>query len=325
MRTPVLTVRLCVLSCLLLLFSLQVRSQSIFAGDGKIEVGLGVGPMIFLGDLGGSEGVGKTFVKDVDLPLTKVSKGLFVNVYPREWYGLRFALNLGYLEGDDAQAPDKGGAERFRRKRNLKFKSNMTEAYLAAEIYPTVMLEQSDGLWGKLRPYGLVGGGVFRFNPKGEYLDPSGESRWVELKPLRLEGQGMAEYPNRKEYSLTQFSLIMGGGLKYYVSDRTFIGFEIVHRKTFTDYIDDVSTNYIDPALFDVYLAPDQAQIARQMMFRENLVNPAVNRVIINEQRGDPKENDSFFSGMFRIGWRLNGANTPNGRARRQLRCPAYY
>ena len=83
--------------------------------------------MFFLGDLGGTAGVGKTFVKDLNLPLTKLSKGVYLNYYPTEWLGLRVAGNLGYLEGDDSQAPAKGGDEEDRKYRNLSFKSNISE------------------------------------------------------------------------------------------------------------------------------------------------------------------------------------------------------
>ncbi|MEO5945251.1 MAG: hypothetical protein ABIP79_00430 [Chitinophagaceae bacterium] len=325
MRTSVHTVRLTVLIFSLLFFNLNSSSQSLTLANGKIEIGLGIGPMFFLGDLGGSYGKGKTFVKDVDMPLTKVSKGLFLNLYPTEWIGIRLAGNLGYLQGDDAQAPDKGGAERFRLKRNLKFESKISEAYAALELYPTVFFEQYDGLEHKLRPYVVGGVGIFHFNPKGEYVEPGGTKRMVELKPLRLEGQGFAEYPDRKEYSLTQKELLIGGGVKYYLTESMYVGFEILHRKTFTDYIDDVSTKYINPAYFNTNLAPDQVAMARQLYFRENIYNPSVSRVTINEQRGDPKENDAFFSSILRMGWRLNGANSPSGRAKQQLKCPVYY
>jgi len=162
-------------------------------------------------------------------------------------------------------------------------------------------------------------------NPKGQYIAPNGETLWVELKPLRLEGQGMAEYPARQEYSLWQKNIPMGFGLKYYIKENMFIGLEILHRKTFTDYIDDVSTTYIDPALFANYLDPQQAVYARQLMYREQFLNPAVNRPYINEQRGDPKDLDAYFSGMIRLGWRIGGSDSPNDRAKRQLRCPVFY
>lgn len=324
MRTTV-PVRHSVLICLAVILSFSTRAQSISVANGKIELGLGIGPSFFLGDLGGAKGIGRTFVKDVDFPLTKLCKGLYINVYPTEWLGLRIAANIGYLEGDDAEAPNKGGAERFRLQRNLKFKSNLNEAYAALEIYPTVWFEEYEGLEHKLRPYGVLGVGMFHFNPKGEYTDPAGKKSWVELKPLRLEGQGMAEYPKRSEYPLTQMNVVMGGGFKYYLNDQFYVGFEVLLRKTFTDYIDDVSTKYIDPRYFDVYLTPEKAAQARQLMYRENIYNPGVSRPFINTQRGDPKENDAYFSSILRVGWRLNGSNSPNGRAKQQLKCPVFY
>ena len=135
----------------------------------------------------------------------------------------------------------------------------------------------------------------------------------------------MSQYPTRQEYKLTQMNIPMGFGMKYYMKENMYIGIEILHRKTFTDYIDDVSTKYIDPALFSAYLSPTQATMARQLMYRENLINPTVNRRYINYQRGDPTENDAYFSGLVRAGWRLNGDNTPNGRAKKQLKCPVYF
>ncbi len=324
MRTSVPFVRLFVL-CILFLLNLERSSaQSISFANGKIEAGLAIGPSFFLGDLGGSEGVGTSFIKDVDLPLTKLCKGIFVNLYPAEWLGFRLAGNIGYLEGDDALAPNKGGAERFRQYRNLKFRSQLKEAYAALEFYPTVFLEKYDGLLHKIRPYGLIGAGFFHFKPEGEYQATNGSTQWVELKPLRLEGQGMAEYPERSEYPLTQLFIPMGGGIKYYIRENMYVGIEILHRKTFTDYIDDVSTNYIDPRFFDMYLSPEQAAWARQLSYRENLYNPGVSRRYINTQRGDPKDNDAYFSGMLRFGFRLNG-DAESSRIKKQLKCPVFY
>ncbi|MBK7181466.1 MAG: hypothetical protein IPH89_00265 [Bacteroidetes bacterium] len=79
MRTHVPTVRLSVLISLFAFFSLQSNAQSISTRNGKVELGLGIGPMFFLGDLGGSAGIGKTFIKDLDFPLTKLNKGFYLN------------------------------------------------------------------------------------------------------------------------------------------------------------------------------------------------------------------------------------------------------
>ena len=308
---------------LLLIFpSLKSFSQSITAGNGKVEIGLGLGPLIFLGDLGGSQGIGKRFVKDVDLPLTKLSKGIFVSVTPNEWLGFRFAANIGVLEGDDKLAPNKGGDEVTRLQRNLNFRTSLAEAYVAAEFYPTVFLERYDGLLGKLRPYGIIGAGVYHFNPKTK--DDNGN--WVALQPLHTEGEGFAEYPDRKEYKLTQFEIPMGIGFKYYIKENMFIGLEVLHRKLFTDYVDDVSTQYIDPIYFDAYLTPSDAAKARRLNYRGTYAwantRPGA---VVGEKRGDPNQNDAYFSTIIRMGWRLNGSNTPNSRAAHQLRCPKFY
>jgi hypothetical protein len=309
-----------------LLLSVCTNAQSISFKDGKYELGLGLGPSFFLGDLGGARGIGKPFIYDLDLPLTKFSKGLFFNVYPSEWLGLRLAFNQSFLEGSDDEVDLAGGREFSRWRRNAYFQSKVSELYLGIEIYPTVWLEKYDGLKGKFRPYGIAGVGGFKFNPKAYYYpDPNNLNvkQLVELKPLRLEGQGMSQYPDRKEYKLTQLEIPMGGGFKYFIKEHIYIGLEVLHRKTFTDYIDDVSTKYIDPIYFSQYLAPADVPVAYQLHNREPFRN--ITRPYIGRQRGDSKEMDSFFSTIIRFGWRLNGSNSPRHKALRQLRCPVFY
>jgi len=316
--------RTTVFSAVLFFFTLTTSAQSVTLQNGKVEVGLSVGPSFFLGDLGGQQGIGQPFIKDVNIPLTKLSKGIYVNLYPAEWIGFRVSLNHMVVEGDDAEIDNKGGREISRLRRNLYFKSDITEAYLAMELYPTTFFEQTDGLQGKFRPYVVGGIGAFRFNPKGYYYGGNGQKSLVELKPLRLEGQGMAEYPDREEYSLIQMEVPLGFGFKYYLKENFYLGLEVLHRKTFTDYVDDVSTTYIDPIYFDQYLTAEQATMARQLHYRTPLYEPTT-RPFIGYQRGDPKDNDAFFTSTLRFGWRINGDNSPNARARRMMRCPKYF
>jgi hypothetical protein len=308
-----------VLTCCLFITSVKSFSQSITTGNGKVEIGVGIGPLFFLGDLGGSRGLGRTFIKDIDYPLTKLNKGFYLNIAATDWLGFRIAGNWGTLEGDDKQAPDAGGEEQFRKLRNLNFKSILLEAYAATEFYPTVFFEQYDEMQGKLRPYGVIGIGIFHFDP----MTKTDAGTWVHLQPLHTEGQGFAEFPDRKPYKLTQMEIPMGFGVKYYVKENMYIGFEVLHRKLFTDYVDDVSTRYIDPALFNNYLSASDAALARQLNYRGTFqfanTNPGA---IVGEVRGDPKQNDAFFSTILRMGWRLNDNN--NGE-RRQMRCPRFY
>jgi len=276
-----------------------------------------LGPLVFLGDLGGAVGIGRTFIKDIDYPLIKLSKGLFVGVAPREWIGFRLAVNTGVLEGDDKLAPNKGGDEVYRLERNLNFRTKLLEGYAAVEFYPSVFLEQYEDLKGKLRPYGIIGVGVYHFNPQTQ--DNSGN--WVALQPLNTEGQGFPEYPDRKVYKLTQMELPMGFGFKYYLKENMFIGLEVLHRKLFTDYVDDVSTDYIDPIYFDKYLSPANAALARQLNYRGTYSSVTRPSDVVGAQRGDPKQNDAYFSTILRLGWRLREMSG----AERQMRCPLYY
>ena len=317
MRNTVVSAACTLMLCLSLnLLSLRSHSQSITTGNGKFEVGLGLGPMFFLGDLGGSAGIGRDFLKDVDFPLTKLSKMIYANYYPAEWLGFRVALSHGSLQGSDAEAPNKGGREISRINRNLSFKSSVLEGYLAAEIYPTVFLEQYDGLQGKLRPYGLIGIGAYKFNPKTKL-----NGQWVELHPLRTEGQGLID--GKKEYKLTQMEVPMGFGFKYYIKENMYIGAEVLHRQLFTDYVDDVSTVYPDPAIFNALAASDRSK-AVQLYYRGDELNNASRPTPrVNEQRGDPTDQDAFFSTILRFGFRIG--NDPNSNARKQMRCPVFY
>jgi hypothetical protein len=137
----------------------------------------------------------------------------------------------------------------------------------------------------------------------------------------------MKEYPDRKNYNLTQLELPIGFGAKYYLTDNIFVGFEVMHRKTFTDYIDDVSTNYVDANLFAQYLTPEQAAMANQVHYRSDFApGAAVTRpATVGEQRGNPKQNDSFFSTILRFGWRFSDIIDSDRNALRMSRCPSYY
>ena len=287
--------------------------------QGKFEFGVQIGSNNFLGDLGGHLGKGSDFAKDYMLKTVKPFGGISLNYYPYAWLNIIAGINLTQVAGADSLIDNKNGFEKWRYYRNLSFKSSIFEGYIGAEVYPLMAFQNYEISRFRLQPYFGLGVGLFHFNPKANY-----NGQWVDLKPLRLEGQGMAEYPNRKEYSLIQMEMVMGAGVKYYIKENMYFGFEILHRKTFTDYVDDVSTDYINPALFANYLTPAQATMARQLAYRETLINPSMNRPYIDKQRGDPKENDAFFSGLLRFGMRLNGDNATS-RQKKQLKCPVFY
>ncbi|HUS03887.1 MAG TPA: DUF6089 family protein [Chitinophagaceae bacterium] len=320
----------CYILILSFLFTVKGSSQSVIFETGKItwEAGINVGPSFFLGDLGGNAGKGTRFIKDVNLQFTNIMKGVFVAAYPADWFGFRLALQTGSLEADDAAVTTKGVDELWRKQRNLDFRSNISEAYIAAEIFPLMMFPGIAESNPRMRPYGVIGIGMFHFNPQGSLTDASGNKTWYDLHPLRTEGQGMTEYPTSKPYSLTQYNIPMGAGIKYYLSDRFNVSTEVLYRKSFTDYIDDVSTDYIDPNLFDKYLSAQDAIIAKQIHDKMyGIVTPGVTRYAPGTMRGNKNQDDAYFSFLMKFGVRLGGIydNDIQRNAARQLRCPAKF
>jgi hypothetical protein len=315
----------------LLCFSIftETRAQSLLFGNGKLkwEAGFNFGPNFFLGDLGGNSGKGTNNLKDLNLQFTKMMKGVFVTVYPVSWAGLRIAADYTFLQGDDAVITTNGIDELHRKQRNLDFRSDVYEGYVAVELYPTMLFAHGE-FEPRLRPYGFVGVGIFHFNPQGSLTDANGNKTWYNLQPLRTEGEGMAEYPNSKPYQLTQMNIPLGAGLKYYASDRINISMELLYRKTFTDYIDDVSKNYIDPNNFIKYMPADQAAIASKISDKViPILFPGMTRFPDGTMRGDTKNGDTYFSIVAKIGFRLGPIyeSAFARRAARETKCPRVY
>ncbi len=298
------------------------------ASQVHFEAGITAGPSNFLGDLGGNVGHGMPFLKDNNLQMTRIMKGAYLGFSPHPAINFRLAVNIGQLEGADSIIKPAGGHELTRMERNLHFKSPLQEAILLAEFYPTVFRENDwDDVRGRIRPYVVAGIGAFKFNPQAQYTDTNGDKEWVELKPLRTEGQGMPNHTDRKEYALTQINIPYGFGIKYFVNDRLHLSFEIVSRMTFTDYIDDVSTNYIPEQSFQDYFGAGtlEARLAHQMANLSNLSIQSNTRSGFMgwEQRGDPKENDSYYCSSLKIGVRLGDLrNSVMRRATDRTRCP---
>ena len=281
------------------------------------EAGFTTGPIVFMGDVGGNFGRGTTFLKDYNPSATRMTFGGYATWYPRQWLGFRFMINYGELYGNDALVKASSGDAVSRKDRNLDFRTRVQEGLAIGEFYPTVFLEQEpDDVRGRLRPYGLLGGGVFHFNPQGSY-DNNGTVTWVYLRPLHTEGEGFPEYPGRKEYALTQPTIVMGAGLKYFVNDNVNISTEVLYRKTFTYYIDDVSTTYINPDLFFKYLPYNEAVIA-EAVSNKSLDGYDTPGYEPGDKRGDHTQYNAYFSFNLKISIRLGNRD----RWRNSTSCP---
>jgi hypothetical protein len=197
---------------------------------------------------------------------------------------LRAGLGFGKISGND-KYNDKVSY------RNLNFKTDIWEATLMAEVN----LLDPETFYAY--PYLLAGVGLFHFNP---YTYDKNNNK-TYLKPLSTEGQGLPEYPKRKEYSLTQFCLPFGFGWKYNVKSKYAIGVEIAVRYTFTDYLDDVSANYISSST----LLNRKGPLAVELAFRQNPI-PAE-----GVQRGNPEVKDFYFMTGFKFTYYLTKKKDP--------------
>jgi Domain of unknown function (DUF6089) len=293
-------------------------------GKLRYEAGIDLGPSVFMGDLGGHRGKGTYFLKDYNFPVTKLMKGIYLAVYPSEWLGFRVAGNFTQLTGDDSYIRTDGKWELTRKVRDIEFRANTQEIYGAFELYPNVLTNMKYDYIPRLRYYGVVGVGWFHFNPQSPYVDPTnGKTSWIDLKPLRLEGQGVIA--GRKEYAKSGMIIPMGLGIKYDVTDRWVIGLEVLHRKTFTDYVDDVSIRYADINQIAPYLTPQQ-QVHARYFLGQGLTNLQVRSPYgAGRRRGNPTRNDAYFSYSFRFAYKFgNLYNSIFKNSLNQVRCPSY-
>ncbi len=251
---------------LLLLLPLVSVAQSRL---GQNEVGYTIGGMNYIGDLNNQSMLGKPHL----------ALGGFYRLNFDDRWSLRIDIDYGHVSGGD---PD------YIARRNLSFKSYILEGSMRVEFnfFPFSMRDDHYP-W---TPYLFGGLGFFAYNPKAYYTDPlSGESDWYDLQPLCTEGQGTPLAPDRQVYTLKQVSMPFGVGVKYHPSKHLTLSAEYGFRKTWTDYIDDVSTTYVDNNQLSYY----QGTLAAALADRSAEVEPGyVNAAGI--KRGDDSLDDWF-------------------------------
>ena len=120
---------------------------------------------------------------------------------------------------------------------------------------------------------------------------------------MSTEGEGIAAFPSQKPYNLTEFAVPFGIGIKYAINDNINIGFELSQRKTFTDYLDDVSSHYVD---YEKLLAAKGPK-AVEMAYRGIPASASGATYPANgEQRGTPSEMDWYYFSGLNIEIKLN-------------------
>ena len=251
----------------------------------RSELGLSFGGMNYIGDLNDQSMFGTV----------NLAGGITARYNIDSRWSIALFGTYGHIESTDYIA-----------RRNLSFRSMLAEAGARAEFnfFPygahKATLKRST-------PYIFVGVGFFKFNPQALYFDPTGGvSEWYDLQPLGTEGQGLAAYPDRQKYKLVEVSMPFGVGYRWRVTDNMHLTVEYGWRRTWTDYLDDVSTTYVGSDL----LNSQGSSMAATLADRSGEVVPGyVNGVGV--KRGDDALDDWYsyfcltvtFSAEVLFGW----------------------
>ena len=216
-----------------------------------ISVGGALNSMHYFGDLAPINRESIDVSTDLSFTRPNISAYIQYRFLPR--ITARGMLSFGLLAGDDRNAKENPDEDfNFRGQRNLHFRSTITE--IAALL--VVDLFANQGVYYRRPkipiPYITFGIAAFHFNPQGREIAPSNEpglseaerylrgtptDNWVNLKDFKTEGE---------DYSNIAIAIPFGIGVRYKLTNHVDIGLEISARYTLTDYIDDVSGDYID-------------------------------------------------------------------------------
>ena len=173
-------------------------------------------------------------------------------------YTLRTSLSYGVLRSDD-YVVNTTAESSFRWVRNAHFRNTILELSSIA-VFDLFKNEGSYLSRSVITPYAMIGAAIFHHNPQAiapETFEGNGANineagSWVDLEPLGTEGQysnlpGTSANVGNDPYSLWQIAIPFGLGVRYKLADALDLSFDISFRYLFTDYIDDISKNYVNP------------------------------------------------------------------------------
>ncbi|MGZ5282482.1 MAG: type IX secretion system protein PorG [Bacteroidia bacterium] len=245
------------------------------------------------GMIGGSNYAGDLSPTPIVLKETHPAIGAFVRANVKKSLSFKGNLYYGVVSGTDENTT----VEKNRR-RNLNFRSSILEVGLNAEL--NLMPFETGSRKNKTAPYVFGGLAIFKFDPKA-YFDTNPnddtEGEYVRLQPLGTEGQGTTQFNDREKYSLTQVSIPFGMGLKHNFSGNWNVGLEAGLRKTFTDYIDDVSKTYVEYYILDQQGSELSPILADRTQEYDPTHNPE-NRTKLEERGNETTKDWYMFAGI---------------------------
>jgi hypothetical protein len=202
----------------------------------QFQIGLFGGVSDYTGDL-----------LDKPYRFSRPAVGFTVGYQFSERFGVQAGATLGKIEGADSVSVLRGLSHR-----NLSFQSPLTEMAITAEYN---LFRWENVRW---TPFAFTGLAVYHYNP---YTNDRQHQKFF-LRPLGTEGQGLPQYPARKLYSLTGFAIPVGGGVKFILGHDLQLAAQIGLRITNNDYLDDVSTTYVDEQILLAARGPKAVELS---------------------------------------------------------------
>jgi hypothetical protein len=270
--------------------TILLAASSIF-GQYNFDFGVKLGASNYLGDIGGKEKTRRGFIMDMKLQETNLTAGLYARYKINNTFGIQGSLNIGKLSGEDQQSENIG-----RNTRNLRFKNNIIELSVRGEVY---IFELNDvgnkgRYWVDMKTYAFAGLTGLHHDPKGRV---DGTTDWYKLQPLQTEGVS---------YSNWGLGIPAGVGLYFTYKRKHRFGMEMAWTTTFTDYLDDISGVYADPADFATPNDPLTSQLANQSALTD-ADDALLASYDVGEKRGDATHNDTYLFTTLSYGYVLRG------------------
>ncbi|MBC8046465.1 MAG: outer membrane beta-barrel protein [Fimbriimonadaceae bacterium] len=218
------------------------------------------------------------------------------------FYKYNFNPRLGWYIGGSAgktEGYDYISDNVFQQTRNLDYKTNIIEASTRIDFNFFSFDRTKPKEW--FTPYVFIGVNAFYFNPQG-----LNDAVWVDLQPLGTEGQNVL--PDKEPYKRLQLGIPLGGGVKFALNENWALGVEGNWHKLFTDYLDDVSTRYADPAILS---QGPNGDLAVAMADKSTISQDIPQLGESGRQRGETKYNDAYFYGGVVISYTIVNLKCP--------------
>ncbi len=264
------------------------RAQDMYVHQG--EFGITAGAAHYFGDINTRAAINRP----------KPAVGIFFTKQFNNYLGIRLSAHYAQLGYSDIYSKNE-----YQKRRNLSFNTDIFEVAVQGDFNFFKFVPGDPNYI--FTPFVTLGVGLFSFNPYA-YLD----DKKYYLRALGTEGQNIqytdpASGQMRKTYGSMALCFPIGAGVKYNISDNINLSFQVTHRLTMTDYLDDVSTTYVGADKFPVLNG--QPSIAGILQDRSFVTGTPIG--VEGRQRGFSKQKDQYIMAEVGVSFSISSYRCP--------------